>query len=242
MFLFLVLRLLKKFVKTMYAFLLEVLPLPNEIVDIIYGFMKVNAANVIGAHFKTAKRSYAAFVYLANYKVEYISAFSIYSIRSNANYDANLKDGVITKLYNNLIIMYSSHYKRVYYSRNGWRCVLNNISQMLMYYYNRLAFSDSLKKNNVNYTYLKMCIQLWFKLCQKYNFYLALFYLASAKKVNHNVKAIQLRTRTIKNFAEFRVSPLVTMRSADYCKNLCYSKLIAHHSILDLNACERRNY
>jgi hypothetical protein len=228
----------------MYGFLLEVLPLPNEIVDIIYGFMKVNAANAIGSYFKTAKRSYDVFVYLANYRVHYISLFSIYSITgNNANYVAHyLKDEVITKLYNNLIIMYKSHYSRAKYSRNTWHCVLNNISQILMYYYNRLAFSDSLKKNNVNYTYLKMCIELWFKLCQKYNFYLSLFYLDSAKKVNRVVKAIQLRTRTIKNFAEFRVSPLVTMRSADYCKNLSYSKLITHHSLLGLDAYARRLY
>jgi hypothetical protein len=228
--------------------LLEVLALPNEIVELIYGFMKVNAANTIGTYFKTAKRSSAAFVYLANYKVHYISITSIYSMRNNANYvwervrTHYLKDEVITKLYNNLIIMYGSHYSRANYSRNTWHCVLNNISQILMYYYNRLAFSDSLKKNNVNYNYLKMCIELWFKLCQKYNFYLALFYINSAKKVNRVVKAIQLRTRTIKNFAEFRVSPLVTMRSNDYCKNLCYSKLIAHHTLLCLNAQERRNY
>jgi len=227
----------------MYTFLLEVLPLPNEIVELIHGFMKVNAANAIGAHFKTAKRSYVAFVYLANYKVEYISAFSIYSIRGNANYVAHyLKDEVITKLFNNLALMYRSHYSRANYSRNAWRCVLNNISQILMYYYNRLAFSYSLKKNNINYNYLKACIELWFKLCQKYNFYLALFYINSAKKVNRLVKAIQLRTRTIKNFAEFRVSPLVTMRSDDYCKNLSYSKLIAHHSLLGLDAQERRLY
>jgi len=227
----------------MYAFLLEVLPLPNEIVELIYGFMKVNAANVIGAYFKTSKRSYDVFVYLANYKVEYISITSIYSIRNNANYVAHyLKDEVIIKLYNNLIIMYGSHYRMANYSRNTWHCVLNNISQILMYYYNRLAFSDSLKKNNINYNYLKMCIELWFKLCQKYNFYLSLFYINSAKKVNCVVKAIQLRTRTIKNFAEFRVSPLVTMKSADYCKNLCYSKLIAHHSLLGLDAYARRLY
>ena len=227
----------------MNAFLLEVLPLPNEIVELIYGFMKVNAANVIGAYFKTAKQSYAAFVYLANYRVEYISVFSIYSIRRNANYVAHyLKDEVITTLYNNLIIMYKSHYSRAKYSRNTWRCVLNNISQILMYYYNRLAFSDGLKKNNVNYSYLKMCIELWFKLCQKYNFYLALFYINSVKKINCTVKAIQLRTRTIKNFAEFRVSPLVTMRSDEYFKNMCYSKLIAHHSLLGLDAYARRLY
>ena len=240
----LVLRLLKKFVKTMYyAFLLEVLPLPNEIVELIFGFMKVNAANAIGAYFKTTKQSNAVFVYLANYRVEYISITSIYSIRNNANYVAHyLKDEVIIELYNNLIIMYKSHYSRANYSRNTWHCVLNNISQILMYYYNRLAFSDSLKKNNINYNYLKMCIQLWFKLCQKYNFYLSLFYIDSAKKVKCTVKAIQLRMRTIKNFAEFRVSPLVTMRSDDYCKNLCYSKLIAHHSLLGLDAYGRRLY
>jgi len=227
----------------MNAFLLEVLPLPNEIVELIYGFMKVNAANVICAHFKTTKQSKDVFVFLANYRVEYISAFSIYSIRNNANYVAHyLKDEVIIELYNNLIIMYKSHYSRANYSRNTWHCVLNNISQILMYYYNRLAFSDSLKKHNINYNYLKACIQLWFKLCQKYNFYLALFYINSAKKVNCVVKAIQLRTRTIKNFAEFRVSPLVTMRSDDYCKNLCYSKLIAHHSLLGLDAYARRLY
>jgi hypothetical protein len=227
----------------MYAFLLEVLPLPNEIVELIYGFMKVNAVNVIGAYFKTAKQSNAAFEYLANYRVHYISISSIYSIRNNANYVAHyLKDEVIIKLYNNLIIMYKSHYRRVNYSRNTWHCVLNNISQILMYYYNRLAFSDSLKKNNVNYAYLKMCIELWFKLCQKYNFYLALFYINSAKKVKCTIKAIQLRTRTIKNFAEFRFSPLVTMRSDDYCKHICYSKLIAHHSLLALDAYARRLY
>jgi hypothetical protein len=227
----------------MYSFLFEVLPLPNEIVELIYGFMKVNAANVIGTYFKTSKQSNAAFVYLANYEVHYISISSIYSIRRNTNYVAHyLKDEVIIKLYNNLIIMYKSHYSRANYSRTDWHRVLNNISQILMYYYNRLAFSDSLKKNNVNYTYLKMCIELWFKLCQKYNFYLVLFYINSAKKVNRVVKAIQLRTRTIKNFAEFRFSPLVTMRSDDYCKHICYSKLIAHHTLLALDAYSRRLY
>ena len=131
------------------------------------------------------------------------------------------QDEIIETIYKNLVWMYGAHYSRTYYSRNGWRYVLNNISQILMYYYNRLAFSDGLKKNNVNYNYLKMCIQQWFKLCQKYNFYLLLSYIDSVKKVNRNIKAIQLRTRTIKNFAEFRVSPLVTMRFDDY-KSLCY--------------------
>ena len=200
-----------------YLLLQEVLP--YDVVEIIYEFMKVNAVNVIINYLNNAKKRHSVYVYFAKYKVEYISAFSIYSINSIVNYHLG-KDKVIEDLYKNLVWMYGAHYSRTY-KRNGWRYVLNNISQILMYYYNRLAFSDSLKKNNVNYNYLKMCIDLWFKLCQKYNFYLLLSYIDSAKKVNRNIKAIKLRTRTIKNFAEFRVSPLVTMRFDDY-KSLCY--------------------
>ena len=201
-----------------YLLLQEVLP--YDVVEIIYEFMKVNAVNVIINYLNNAKKQHSVYVYFAKYKVDYISALSIYSINSIVNYHLG-KDKVIEDLYKNLVWMYGAHYSRTYYKRNGWRYVLNNISHILMYYYNRLAFSDSLKKNNVNYNYLKMCIQLWFKLCQKYNFYLLLSYIDSAKKVNRNIKAIQLRTRTIKNFAEFRVSPLVTMRFDDY-KSLCY--------------------
>ena len=225
----------------MYAFLLEVLQLPNEIVEIIYEFMKVNAVNVIINYLNNAKKRHSVYVYFAKYKVDYISAFSIYSINSIVNNNLG-KDEIIETIYKNLVWMYGAHYSRTYYSRNGWRYVLNNISQILMYYYNRLAFSDSLKKNNVNYNYLKMCIELWFKLCQKYNFYLLLSYLESAKKVNRNIKAIQLRTRTIKNFAEFRVSPLVTMRFDDYKSLWFNSNYISHHRLLGLNPQERRNY
>lgn len=224
----------------MYYLLLQEV-LPYDVVEIIYEFMKVNAVNVIINYLNNAKKRYSVYVYFAKYKVEYISAFSIYSINSIVNNNLG-KDKVIEDLYKNLVWMYGAHYSRTYYKRNGWRYVLNNISQILMYYYNRLAFSDSLKKNNVNYNYLKMCIELWFKLCQKYNFYLLLSYLESAKKVNRNIKAIKLRTRTIKNFAEFRVSPLVTMRFDDYKSLWFSSNYISHHRLLGLNPQERRNY
>ena len=224
----------------MYYLLLQKV-LPYDVVEIIYEFMKVNAVNVIINYLNNAKKRHSVYVYFAKYKVEYISAFSIYSINSIVNNNLG-KDEIIETIYKNLVWMYGAHYSRTYYSRNGWRYVLNNISQILMYYYNRLAFSDCLKKNNVNYNYLKMCIQLWFKLCQKYNFYLLLSYIDSVKKVNRNIKAIQLRTRTIKNFAEFRVSPLVTMRFDDYKSLWFNSNYISHHRLLGLNPQERRNY
>jgi hypothetical protein len=224
-----------------YKLLLEVLP--GDVVALIYEFMKVNAANVIVAYFANAKRRYDVFVYLSHYSIEYISANSIYSINSlyNANFTgwSNAKDKVIVDLYKHLVFMYGAHYSRTNYMRDGWANVLGNISQILMYYYNRLAFSDSLKKKNSNYVYLKACIQLWFKLCQKYNLYLVLCYLKSAKRVNRNDKAIKLRT--IKNFAEFRLAPLVTYsKMPDSIYNECC--LMRHHKLLRLNAFERRIY
>jgi hypothetical protein len=222
-----------------YKLLLKVLP--YDIVALIYEFMKVNAANVICAYFANAKRRYNVFVYLSHYRIEYISEQSIYSIYSlyNANANANAKDKVIEDLYKHLVFMYGAHYSRTNYMRNGWANVLGNISQILMYYYNRLAFSDSLKKRNSNYVYLKACIQLWFKLCQKYNLYLILCYLKSAKRVNRNDKAIKLRT--IKNFAEFRLAPLVTYsKMPDSIYNEC--GLMRHHKLLRLNAYERQIY
>lgn len=224
-----------------YKLLLEVLP--SDIVELIYEFMKVNAANVIGAYFANAKRRYNVFVYLSHYSIETISEQSIYSINSlyNANFTvwSNAKDKVIEDLYKHLVFMYGAHYSRTNYLRHYWANVLGNVSQILMYYYNRLAFSDSLKKKNSNYVYLKACIQLWFKLCQKYNLYLVLCYLESAKRVNRNTKAIKLRT--IKNFAEFRLAPLVTYsKMPDSIYNEC--GLMRHHKLLRLNAFERRIY
>jgi len=226
-----------------YKLLLKVLP--GDVVALIYEFMKVNAANVIYAYFANAKKRYNVFVYLSHYSIEYISANSIYSINSlyNANAFANAfvnaKDKVIEDIYKHLVFMYGAHYRRTNYLRHHWANVLGNVSQILMYYYNRLAFSDSLKKKNSNYVYLKACIQLWFKLCQKYNLYLVLCYLKSAKRVNRNDKAIKLRT--IKNFAEFRLAPLVTYaKMPDSIYNEC--GLLRHHKLLRLNAFERQIY
>lgn len=134
-----------------YKLLLEVLP--SDIVELIYEFMKVNAANVIGAYFANAKRRYNVFVYLSHYSIETISEQSIYSINSlyNANFTvwSNAKDKVIEDLYKHLVFMYGAHYSRTNYLRHYWANVLGNVSQILMYYYNRLAFSDSLKRRIV---------------------------------------------------------------------------------------------
>ena len=216
---------------------------PCDIAELIYEFMKVNAANVIIKYLNNSKKRYSVFVQLSHRTIAYFSEFSIYSINSIANnhlvVSCNLVDEVIEDLYNELTFMYNAHYPRASYLREGWPNVLGNVSQLLMYYYNRLAFSDSLKKKNSNYVYLKACIELWFKLCQKYNLYLVLCYLDSAKKVNRNAKAIKLRT--IKNFAQFRLAPLVTdTKMPESIYNEC--GLMRHHKLLRLNAYERRIY
>ena len=239
-----------------YMLLYQVLPC--DVVELIYEFMKVNAANIIRNYFNNAKKRYSVFVYLSHYSIADISALSIYSINSmyNANFvihsinsivsnsnvvvSSNIKDTVIEDLYKHLMFMYNAYYRRTNYTRCGWTNVLGNISQILMYYYNRLAFSDSLKKKNSNYVYLKACIELWFKLCQKYNLYLALCYLDSAKKVDRNAKAIKLRT--IKNFASFRLAPLVTYTKMPESNINNERDLLRHHRLLRLNAFERMTY
>ena len=216
---------------------------PCDVADLIYEFMKVNAANVIIKYLNNSKKRYSVFVQLSHLTIAYFTEFSIYSINSIANnhlvVSCNLVDEVIEDLYNELMFMYNAHYPRASYLREGWPNVLGNISNILMYYYNRLAFRGCLKKNNSNYNYLKMCIELWFKLCQKYNLYLVLCYLDSAKKVNRNIKAIKLRP--IKNFSQFRIAPLVTdTKLPESIYNEC--GLMRHHKLLRFNAFERRIY
>ena len=217
-----------------YTLLLELFPC--DIAELIYEFMKANAANVLKNYISNAKKRYSVFVDLSHYNIEYIQAHSIYSINYiyNANFaviiSSNTKDDVITDLYKHLTFMYNAHYPRANYLREGWPNVLGNVSQLLMYYYNRLAFSDGLKKKNTNYVYLKACIELWFKLCQKYNLYLVLCYLDSAKKVNRNIKAIKLRP--IKNFTEFRIAPLVTHFKIHEHRIKHEQGLLRHHRLL----------
>ena len=217
--------------------------LPEEVVNVIYDFKKINAANVIGNYYKMAKQRHLVFEQLSFYTVQDIFTYSIYSI-SIYSIPSNCPlgtDKVIKDFYNNLTIMYNSHYSRTNYLRHDWANVLGNISRILMYYYNRLAFSDCLKKKNINYKYLKASIQLWFKMCQKYNLYLVLFYMQSAKKVNRNCKAIKLRT--IKTFTEFRVSPLVTFyNTAETDIISLQSGMMPHHKLMRLNAFDRSIY
>jgi hypothetical protein len=64
--------------------------------------------------------------------------------------------------------------------------------------------------------------------------------MKSAKKVDRNSKAIQLRT--IKNFAEFRFAPLVTYAKMheDTIRN--EMGVMRNHRLLRLNALERSIY
>ena len=221
-----------------YKILFELFPC--DIAELIYEFMKENAINII----KNAKKRYSVFVQLSHCSIAYFSEFSIYSIDSIVNnhlvVSCNLVDEVIEDLYNDLTFMYKAHYPRASYLGYDWSNVLGNISNVLMYYYNRLAFRGCLKKKNRNYNYLKMCIQLWFKLCQKYNLYLVLCYLDSAKKVNRNIKAIKLRPIT--NFMDFRIAPLVTHFKIHEHRFKYEQGLLRHHSLLPFNADEQRRY
>ena len=171
--------------------------LPNEIVTTIYNFKRENAKTVINNYLRIAKMRRAAFLSFIEFSVMSLYTFMI---------DGKL-DELIQKIHTNLTILLNSQFSRSTYNREMWRKLLNRVSKLLMYFYNKLATNNCLKNSNINYKYFKACVELWFKLCQKNYFWFYLSYLKTIKKSDRIVKAIIFKT--IKNFAVFRWSPIV---------------------------------
>ena len=171
--------------------------LPYEIVALIYHFK--NAKIVINNYVRIAKMRRAAFLSFIEFSV-----MSLYTITI-----ADKPDELIQTTHTNLTILLNSQFSCSTYSREMWQTLLNRVSKILMYYYNKLATNNCLKNSNINYKYFKACIELWFKLCQKNYFWLYLSYLKTIKprKTDCLVKAITFKT--IKNFADFRFSPII---------------------------------
>lgn len=171
--------------------------LPNEIVTTIYDFKRENAKSVINNYLRIAKMRRAAFLSCIEFSV-----MSLYTITIDGK-----PDELIQKVHTNLTILLNSQFSRSTYNREMWRKLLNRVSKLLMYFYNKLATNNCLKNSNINYKYFKASVELWFKLCQKNYFWLYLSYLKTTKKSDRIVKAIIFKT--IKNFADFRWSPII---------------------------------
>lgn len=170
--------------------------LPNEIVTTIYDFKRENAKSVINNYLRIAKMRYAAFLY-----------FIEFSVMSHTITIDGKPDELIQKIHTNLTILLNSQFSRSTYNREMWRKLLNRVSKLLMYFYNKLATNNCLKNSNINYKYFKASVELWFKLCQKNYCWVYLSYLKTTKKSDRIVKAITFKT--IKNFADFRWSPII---------------------------------
>lgn len=175
--------------------------LPNEIVATIYDFKKENAKKVITNYLRIAKMRRAAFLWLIFPFIEF-SVMSLYTITI-----ADKLDERIQTTHTNLTILLNSQFSRSTYNREMWRTLLNRVSKLLMYFYNKLATNNCLKNSNINYKYFKASVELWFKLCQKNYFWVYLSYLKTIKKSDRIVNAIIFKT--IKNFADFRWSPII---------------------------------
>ena len=173
--------------------------LPGVLVDMIYHFKIKSAKNVINNYLMIAKMRRGAFLSFIDFSV-----MSLYTITI-----ADKPDELIQTTHRNLTILLNSQFSCSTYSREMWRTLLNRVSKILMYYYNKLATNNCLKNSNINYKYFKACIELWFKLCQRNYFRLYLSYLKTIKsrKADRLVKSITFKT--IKNFADFRFSPII---------------------------------
>ena len=172
---------------------------PAEIVAMIYHFKNAkNAKIVINNYVRIAKMRRAAFLSFIDFSV-----MSLYTITI-----ADKPDELIQTTHRNLTILLNSQFSSTY-SREMWRTLLNRVSKILMYYYNKLATNNCLKNSNINYKYFKACVELWFKLCQKNYFWLYLSYLKTIKPRKANCLVKSITFKTIKNFADFRFSPII---------------------------------
>ena len=174
--------------------------LPDDIVAMIYYFKNANTAKIVITNYvRIAKMRRSAFLSFINFSV-----MSLYTITI-----ADKPDELIQTTHTKLTTLLNSQFSCSTYNREMWRTLLNRVSKILMYFYNKLATNNCLKNSNINYKYFKACVELWFKLCQKNYFWLYLSYLKTIKprKANCLVKAITFKT--IKNFADFRCSPII---------------------------------
>ena len=88
-----------------------------------------------------------------------------------------------------------------------------------MWAYTKLAMSNLNKNSSICYRNLKNAIEIWFKLCQKYNIHLCLyFHLCNSKSVSIT-RTYARRIIKIKNFDKFLYSPSVILDNGNYVDN-----------------------
>lgn len=177
-----------------YFHLLKFLPL--DLIHYIYYINTVNSANIIIKKYRFYK------------KVIYV----ISNIRNFILNDDIVSDYIIDSF--NFIINNTFPNK---YNKLFWEHLLNLISNKLgifNVYFIILACNNNynFKKDDINYTNFEIAINLWLKMCQKYDISFSVFTSKNFTNISKKYEQVTIKSRNLiklKNFDKFIHCPVV---------------------------------
>ena len=175
-----------------YFHLLKFLPL--DLIHYIYYINTVNSANIIIKKYRFYKKV-------------------IYVIKNVKNFILNddiVSDYIINSF--NFIINNTFPNK---YNKLFWEHLLNLISNKLgtfNVYFMILALNNNFKKNDIKYKNFEIAINLWLKMCQKYDISFTVFTSKNFSNISKKYQQVTIKSRNLiklKNFNKFIHRPAI---------------------------------
>ena len=175
-----------------YFHLLKFLPL--DLIHYIYYINTVNSANIIIKKYRFYKKV-------------------IYVIKNVKNFILNddiVSDYIINSF--NFIINNTFPNK---YNKLFWEHLLNLISNKLgtfNVYFIILALNNNFKKNDIKYKNFEIAINLWLKMCQKYDISFTVFTSKNFLNISKKYQQVTIKSRNLiklKNFNKFIHRPAI---------------------------------
>ena len=113
----------------------------------------------------------------------------------------------------NLRFILNNNYPKTY-DKCFWQNLLTLLSYQLMAMSNWLLLNNLNVNSNFRYRNLKIAIEIWFRMCQKYHIKLLLSNLNCGKLSQTRVKARHIVK--IKQFSNYRFAPMIVDNRAEY--------------------------
>ena len=182
--------------------------LPTDIINYIYIFvLKENSLDTILHHYKLIQEKTFALKNIISHMVYY----DIYYTYDNKCFQYDLLDNL------NCILL--NDFSRKIYRHEFWQHLLHLISNRLMNMYNRFCINGIDKRTNSEYKQFLQMIEVWFKLCKKYNIKLHIikyeyFNKSMISRSEYNTR----KMLPIKNLSKYVYAPNVILNNND-CVN-----------------------
>ena len=175
-----------------YFHLLKFLPL--DLIHYIYYINTVNSANIIIKKYRFYKKV-------------------IYVIKNVKNFILN-DDVVSDYIINSFNFIINNTFPNKY-NKLFWEHLLNLISNKLgtfNVYFMILALNNNFKKNDIKYKNFEIAINLWLKMCQKYDISFTVFTSKNFSNISKKYQQVTIKSRNLiklKNFNKFIHRPAI---------------------------------